>query len=93
VSFTIGTTYGLVAGYVGGRTDAVMMRIVEILYAIPRLIIIIIASFVFDPYVKTWLAGIYEPLVGYSKILILILALARSSGSPWRGSSAARCFP
>ncbi|HEX8311240.1 MAG TPA: ABC transporter permease [Chthoniobacteraceae bacterium] len=75
VSFTIGTSYGLIAGYVGGKTDAVMMRIVEILYAVPRLIIIIIASFVFDPFVKSWLSTIYEPLVGYSKILILILAL------------------
>ncbi len=76
ISFFIGTAYGLVSGYAGGKTDAVMMRIVEILYAIPRLIIIIIASFVFDPYVKTYLAHIWEgQLVGYSKILILILAL------------------
>lgn len=75
VSFTIGTAFGLIAGYVGGKTDAVMMRFVEILYAVPRLIIIIIASFVFDPVVKGWLASIHEPLVGYSKILILILAL------------------
>ncbi|MEY5010456.1 MAG: hypothetical protein RLZZ253_1595, partial [Verrucomicrobiota bacterium] len=39
VSFTIGTAYGLVSGYVGGRVDALMMRTVEVLYAIPRLIL------------------------------------------------------
>lgn len=76
ISFFIGTTYGLIAGYVGGRTDALMMRIVEVLYAIPRLIIIIIASFVFDPIVKANLAGVLDgKLVGYSKILILIISL------------------
>jgi peptide/nickel transport system permease protein/oligopeptide transport system permease protein len=76
ISFFIGTSYGLIAGYVGGKTDALMMRFVEILYAIPRLIIIIIASFIFDPIVKENLADVWNgALVGYSKILILVLAL------------------
>ncbi|MDB6155594.1 MAG: peptide/nickel transport system permease protein/oligopeptide transport system permease protein, partial [Chthoniobacteraceae bacterium] len=89
VSFFIGTAYGLIAGYMGGTVDSVMMRLVEILYAIPRLIIIIIASFVFDPILREYLAGLHLKLgfgnaafviegitlVGYSKVLILILAL------------------
>ncbi len=89
VSFFIGTAYGLIAGYAGGTTDSVMMRFVEVLYAIPRLIIIIIASFVFDPIVKAWLAAPHfqfalaghsfalnaTAMIGYSKILILILSL------------------
>jgi len=76
VSFFIGTTYGLISGYAGGKTDAFMMRLVEILYAVPRLIIIILASFIFDPMVKVWLAGMWGGgLVGYSKVLILILSL------------------
>lgn len=76
VSLFIGTAYGLVAGYAGGRTDAIMMRLVEVLYAVPRLILIIIATFVFDPVLKAHLAGIWGgALIGYSKIMILILAL------------------
>ena len=76
VSFFIGTAYGLLSGYVGGRTDATLMRLIEILYAVPRLIILLIASFVFDPMVKTQLAAVWDGRwVGYSKILILILAL------------------
>ncbi len=76
VSFFIGTSYGLIAGYVGGKTDALMMRFLEILYAIPRLVLIIIAVFTFDPILKTKLAGFWGgELVGYSKILILIVAL------------------
>jgi len=76
ISFFIGTSYGLIAGYVGGKADALMMRFVEILYALPRLIIIIIASFIFDPIVREKLADVWNGvLVGYSKILILVLAL------------------
>lgn len=76
ISFSVGTTYGLIAGYFGGRIDGGMMRFVEILYSIPRLILIIIASFIFDPMLKSWLqnAGL-TLLVGYSKIILLILSL------------------
>jgi oligopeptide transport system permease protein len=76
ISFVVGTSYGLIAGYFGGRVDSGMMRFVEILYSIPRLILIIIASFVFDPMLKNWLqaAGL-TGLVGYSKVILLILSL------------------
>lgn len=42
VSLAIGVTYGAVAGYLGGRVDAVMMRIVDILYAMPFLFFVIL---------------------------------------------------
>ncbi len=54
ISFFVGTAYGLVAGYAGGRTDAAMMRAVEILYSIPRLIIILIFINAFDNHLKNW---------------------------------------
>lgn len=44
VSLTIGVIYGAVSGYLGGRIDAAMMRIVDILYALPFMIIVIILS-------------------------------------------------
>ena len=76
ISLFVGTTYGLVSGYAGGRTDALMMRLVEILYTIPRLIILILVTFIFDKHFKTWLVAIGLPgLVGYSKIIILIFSL------------------
>ncbi|MEA3188553.1 MAG: oligopeptide transport system permease protein [Chthoniobacter sp.] len=76
ISFCVGTAYGLVAGYAGGKTDAFMMRTVEILYSIPRLIIILIFINAFDTILKKWLAlhG-FGALIGYSKILILVLSL------------------
>jgi oligopeptide transport system permease protein len=42
VALTIGVVYGAVAGYVGGRTDAVMMRLVDIIYALPFTIFVIL---------------------------------------------------
>ena len=42
VALTIGVVYGAVAGYLGGRTDAVMMRLVDIMYALPFTIFVIL---------------------------------------------------
>jgi oligopeptide transport system permease protein len=76
ISLMVGTTYGLISGYASSRTDAIMMRFVEILYSIPRLIILILFTFIFDKHFKTWLtAQGYAALVGYSKIIILIVTL------------------
>ncbi|MBI3887096.1 MAG: ABC transporter permease [Opitutae bacterium] len=42
VALTIGVSYGAVAGYVGGKTDALMMRGVDILYSLPFTIFVIL---------------------------------------------------
>jgi oligopeptide transport system permease protein len=42
VSLLIGITYGATAGYLGGKTDNVMMRIVDVLYALPYMMIVIV---------------------------------------------------
>ncbi len=42
VSILIGVTYGATAGYLGGKADDVMMRIVDVLYAIPYMMIVIV---------------------------------------------------
>lgn len=76
VSLVIGTSVGLLAGYVGGGLDAFLMRTVDVLYAIPRLILIILAGFLIDPWLQQNLASFQGGRwVGYSKIAILILAL------------------
>lgn len=47
VSVGIGVAWGAIAGYVGGRTDAWMMRAVDVLYALPYLFVVIILATVF----------------------------------------------
>jgi oligopeptide transport system permease protein len=42
VSLVIGIAYGATAGYLGGKVDDVMMRIVDVLYAIPYMMIVIV---------------------------------------------------
>ena len=44
LSITIGTGWGAVAGYVGGRTDAVMMRLIDALLAIPRILLLLVVA-------------------------------------------------
>ncbi|MDA9720287.1 ABC transporter permease [bacterium] len=47
VALVIGVTWGIVSGYYGGKVDAVMMRIVDILYGLPFIIFIILLMVVF----------------------------------------------
>ncbi len=42
VAVVIGTLYGATSGFIGGRTDRVMMRILEILYSIPFMFFVIV---------------------------------------------------
>ncbi|MBT6723990.1 MAG: ABC transporter permease [Planctomycetaceae bacterium] len=56
VSLIIGVSYGAISGYLGGRVDNIMMRIVDVFYSIPFIFIVIfIMSFLSSP-------GIREPL-------------------------------
>jgi oligopeptide transport system permease protein len=48
VSLVIGVLYGATAGFVGGRVDAVMMRVVDILYATPFIFFVILLLVVFE---------------------------------------------
>jgi len=48
VSLIIGVTYGAVAGYIGGRVDAVMMRFVDTLYALPFIFLVILLMVAFE---------------------------------------------
>jgi len=41
-SLVVGTIYGMVSGYIGGRTDNILMRLVDVMYAFPTLLLIIL---------------------------------------------------
>jgi oligopeptide transport system permease protein len=76
VSFVVGIIYGMVAGYGGGQADSIMMRFVDVLYAIPRLIFLLVLISALDPLLRRGMEthGL-QALIGYSKIVILILCL------------------
>jgi len=76
IALFIGTLYGMIAGYAGGRLDAAMMRLVDIFYSVPRLIFILVLINALNEWVKDFAAGLgWEWLVLYSRIAILIFSL------------------
>ncbi|MDG2123635.1 MAG: ABC transporter permease subunit [Verrucomicrobiales bacterium] len=53
VSIIIGVSYGAAAAYIGGRVDAAMMRFVDILYALPFIVFVVLLTVVLDPFLDT----------------------------------------
>ena len=76
VSLLVGVTYGLVSGYLGGRTDNAMMRFVDILYALPRIILVIVLITLFDLKLKQLLDGTFlSSLASHARLLLLFVGL------------------
>ena len=48
----IGAVYGSISGYCGGKVDAVMQRIVEVIYSIPEVLVILLISMVMNETLK-----------------------------------------
>ena len=48
ISLIFGVAYGAASGWIGGKTDAFMMRSIDILYSIPSLVLLILVKVIFD---------------------------------------------
>ncbi len=81
VSLLIGVSYGATAGYLGGKIDNFMMRIVDIIYSIPYILIVIVLLSVFGgPNTFGWITWLSEKFggagnAGMSQIFLLFFAL------------------
>ncbi len=79
VSLIVGVSYGATAGYLGGRIDNFMMRVVDIIYAIPYILIVIVLLSVFGgPNTPQWIQAISNSIgggQGLSQIILLFFAL------------------
>ena len=67
VSLIIGVSYGAVAGYLGGRVDSVMMRLVDVLYSLPYIILVIV------------LLALFRSSTAVGQLLLLFVALGAVS--------------
>lgn len=67
VSLIIGVSYGATAGYLGGRTDDVMMRVVDVLYAIPYMMVVIV------------LLAMFRGQTAFGQLILLFVALGAVS--------------
>ena len=76
ISLIIGTSYGLIAGSSSRGVDNSMMRFVDILYSVPRLIFILIFINAFNERLQLAASSQgWDWLVGSSRLVILILSL------------------
>ena len=71
VSLTVGVTYGMISGYAGGRVDNLMMRVVEIIYSLPTLVLVIILVTTLDGPVAALLKSL--GLTFFTPRLVLIV--------------------
>ena len=69
----IGLLYGSIAGYFGGKVDLIMMRIVDIIYSLPDMLIIILLSVVFNETLKPLITGTVLEKLGTNMISMFIV--------------------
>jgi oligopeptide transport system permease protein len=80
VSLVIGVLWGAIAGYVGGRVDSLMMRIVDVLYSLPSIIFVIVLVTTLEGILKQWLNAVGSPGLGKSaRLLFLFIGLGAVS--------------
>ncbi|MFW6060852.1 MAG: ABC transporter permease [Phycisphaeraceae bacterium] len=59
IAVTIGVTWGALAGYIGGRVDALMMRIVDVLYGLPYILMVVLLDLALSPVFDWLLRGVF----------------------------------
>jgi len=80
VSLVIGVLWGAVAGYVGGRTDSFLMRIVDVLYSLPSIIFVIVLLTTFGDLLKQSHYVENSPAVaGRLRVMLLFVGLGAVS--------------
>lgn len=76
VSLGFGVLYGMISGYAGGKIDELMMRFVDILYSMPRLVFVIVVIAALDQVSKQFLDFLHlGGYSGYGRLFLLFIAL------------------
>jgi oligopeptide transport system permease protein len=77
IAVVIGVTWGALAGYVGGRTDAVMMRIVDVLYGLPYILLVVLVTIALQPAVERTARGLIaaDAAQGVGEVVTLLIAI------------------
>ncbi len=82
IAVVIGVTWGAVAGYVGGRVDALMMRIVDVLYGLPYILLVVLVSIALNPFFEWVAQGIFDQRVA-SQVAPIVTLLVAIGGVSW----------
>jgi len=81
ISVTIGTLWGLTAGWYGGRVDNVMMRLVDILYGLPYILMVILLKIAFEPMLIKLLNNVFGP--GHERVANIIILFVAIGSISW----------
>lgn len=80
VSLFIGVLWGALSGYVGGKIDGLLMRVVDILYSLPAIILVIVLITTLQGVLKARLGRVGSPLTeDRMRLLLLIVGLGSVS--------------
>jgi len=80
VSLVIGVLWGAAAGYLGGRWDGTLMRIVDVLYSLPSIILVIVMITTLEGRIKNWLDHFNSPeLTKATRLVLLFVGLGAVS--------------
>ena len=81
ISVVIGVLWGALAGYIGGRTDMVMMRMVDVLYGLPYILLVVLIDIALQPQIE-WFTACFlsaDLAHGFSRVLTLLIAIGSVS--------------
>lgn len=81
IALGIGVLWGGLAGWYGGRVDAVMMRIVDILYGLPYILLIVLLKMAFEPILTEWFTGLLGG--GGGRIANIVILFVAIGGFSW----------
>ena len=76
ISVVVGVTWGALAGMAGGRVDAIMMRLVDILYGLPYILLVILIKIAFEGPLRSFLG---EGTSNIANVIILFVAIGAVS--------------
>jgi oligopeptide transport system permease protein len=69
----IGLLYGSISGYVGGKTDIIMMRVVDIIYSLPDTLMVVMLSVVLDQVLGNALQGTILQSIGNNMLSMFVV--------------------
>lgn len=64
IVLVIGSLYGSISGFLGGKADFVMMRIVDVIYSVPDVLIVLLLQVVLKEPLQAWFDSSTNPIVG-----------------------------
>jgi ABC-type dipeptide/oligopeptide/nickel transport system permease subunit len=94
IAVCIGTLYGAVAGYSGGAVDSVMMRVVDVLYGLPYILLVVLLAVASDAVIDEFVTRaqeradwVYRETIAEAELLGQpVEALDRAGADAWRAA-------